>query len=89
MSAASNKVVVHKAETFIRRTYRNSHAIRAGYVPCETNPDSGGLSKTGHAFHAVAVVTVGSVKGNKRHVCAECADRYHRHQKQEGGIVWD
>lgn len=69
--------------------YLNGDAIRKGLIPCETNPDTGGLSRTGQPFHAVAVLTAGSQKGNKRHVCAECADRFHRHQKQEGGILWE
>lgn len=86
----SNKVVVYSPQiTFTGRPYRNSDAIRYGLVPCETNPDTGGLSRTGQSFHAVATITVGSVRGNKKHVCAECAERYHRHQKQAGGVLWD
>lgn len=70
-------------------SYRNADAIQAGYVPCETNPETGGLSRTGQPFHAVAKITVGQQRGNKRHVCPDCASHYHAIQKQVSGIVWD
>lgn len=67
----------------------NSDAIRAGAIPCETNPSTGGLSRTLEAFHAVASLTVGQQKNGKRHVCANCAESWHQHQQQARGIVWD
>lgn len=67
----------------------NSDVIRAGAIPCETDPWTGGLSRTLEAFHALAVLTVGQVKGSKRHVCINCADKWHGNQQQARGIVWD
>lgn len=67
----------------------NGDAIHIGLVPCETNPVNGGLSRTLEEFHDSAFVTVGSQKGNKRHVCQSCADKHHKAQKQSHGIVWD
>ncbi len=72
-----------------RVLYTNAHAIRAGLMPCETNPVNGGLSRTVHQFHAVAAVTTGSQKGNKRHVCRDCAHKFHNAQHQVQRIVWD
>lgn len=72
-----------------QRYAMNSNAIRAGAVPCETNPETGGLSRTLEAFHAVASLTVGQRKGEKRHVCEPCANKFHHLQQQARGIVWD
>lgn len=69
--------------------WTNSDAIQAGIIPCETNPASGLLSRTGDQFHGRAVVTVGSQKGGMRHVCASCALKYHRHQEQRPGVKWE
>jgi hypothetical protein len=55
-------------------THTNGEAIRAGFVPCETSPVYGGLSRTVHPFHGVAEVTVGS-RGERRHVCRDCAHK--------------
>lgn len=70
-------------------TYTNGNAIRDGLIPCETSPTFGGLARTMDAFHAVAAVTTGSQKGNKRHVCLDCATQHHRHQHQVPGVIWD
>jgi len=70
-------------------TYLNSDALRDGLIPCETEPRYGGLSRTTHPFHAGATVTVGSQRGNRRHVCEQCAERWHKHQAREEGVQWD
>lgn len=67
----------------------NGDAIKAGIIPCETNPASGGLSRTTKEFHAPATLTVGSQKGNKRHVCKDCANKHHGAQKRVDGIQWN
>lgn len=69
--------------------YTNAAALRAGLTPCETDPARGGLSRTSHPFHGVAAVTVGSQRGNLRHVCEECAEKWHKHQERRGGVRWD
>lgn len=66
----------------------NSDAIRAGRIPCETNPSTGGLSTTLEPFHADAKVTVGLQKNSLRHVCEPCAARHHQGQRQRSGIYW-
>jgi hypothetical protein len=70
-------------------TLTNGEMIRRGITPCETNDETGGLSKTKEPFHARALVTVGSMKTNLRHVCSECAAVFHRHQQQRAGILWE
>lgn len=72
-----------------RRTYTNADALRAGLIPCETDPRRGGLSYLSHTFHGIAAVTVGSFKGNRRHVCEECADKHHKHQERKEGVRWE
>jgi hypothetical protein len=67
----------------------NGSAIRQGLIPCETNPATGGLSRTGEMFHARAAVTVGSQKANLRHVCDDCAARFHSYARQRSGILWE
>lgn len=67
----------------------NADMIRNGYIPCETNPDSGNLSQLSDLFHAHAFITVGQQKGNLRHVCSFCARRHHSDQKQRHGIKWE
>lgn len=67
----------------------NSDAIRAGLIPCETNPSTGGLSRTVEPFHVVATLTVGQQKNGKRHVCEPCAGKWHHLQQQARGVVWD
>lgn len=69
--------------------YTNGKAIRSGLTPCETNPATGQLSYCREPFHARATVTVGSSKGTLRHVCMECANRYHKDQVVRHGIKWD
>lgn len=75
--------------TTTRRTYTNADALRANLTPCETDPERGVLSRTLDPFHATAVLTVGSLKGNKRHVCEACAKKYHGNQKQAAGVRWE
>lgn len=72
-----------------RHEYLNADALRAGFIPCETNPETGGLSRTVHPYHAKACVTVGSQKGALRHVCLECAVTYHKHQERRIGVIWE
>lgn len=67
----------------------NGDAIREGIIPCETNPETGALSRTGERFHGRATATVGSQKGNLRHACADCARRHHKLQKQRTGVLWE
>jgi len=67
----------------------NAVVIRQGKIPCETNPDNGSLSRLSDPFHRLATLTVGSQKGNKRHVCEDCQRHYHEHQKCVGGVMWD
>lgn len=69
--------------------YTNAHALRAGLTPCETDPARGGLSRTPDLFHAPAAVTVGSQRGGRRHVCEQCADKWHKGQARVGGVRWD
>lgn len=54
----------------------NADAIRSGLIPCETNPDTGTLSRTADPFHALATYTVGRSKP-RRHVCNGCRLKYH------------
>lgn len=67
----------------------NSTALKSGAVPCETNPKTGGLSRTGEIFHGEAVLTIGMLKGAKRHVCEYCAKTFHHLAKTVPGVVWD
>lgn len=69
--------------------WTNSDAIQANIIPCETNPTTGGLSRASDQFHGRAVVTVGSQKGQMRHVCTSCALKHHKHQKQRPGVKWE
>lgn len=70
--------------------YLNSNAIRAGLIPCETNPHTGALSRTLEPFHARATDTVGVNEGGRRHVCSECAEKHHKHlRRRVGMIVWE
>lgn len=66
----------------------NGQAIRQGFVPCETNPETGGLSRTADVFHGRAVATVGLRKGEQRHVCLDCAQRFHKHLHHRPGVQW-
>jgi hypothetical protein len=70
------------------RIYDNADALRAGIVPCETDPASGGLSRTLEPFHAAAELTAGSQRGSLRHVCAGCARAHHQHLRQRPGVLW-
>jgi hypothetical protein len=69
--------------------YLNSDALRNGFIPCETNPETGGLSRTVEPYHARATVTVGQMKGSLRHVCHDCAHTFHQHQKLRHGVSWE
>lgn len=69
--------------------YTNSDAIQDKMIPCETDPRSGELSRTLDPFHGQAVMTVGQVKGGRRHVCRECAEKHHKHLVWRMGIYWD
>lgn len=70
-------------------SYLNSDAIQAGLIPCETNPRTGGLSRTLEPFHAQAAETVGTNKDGRRHVCTECAVKHHKHLRRRPGIIWE
>ena len=69
-------------------SYLNSDAIRAGLIPCETNPHTGSLSRTLEPFHAKAEVTIGKNVTTRRHVCFECKVKHHRSATTEPGIQW-
>lgn len=82
------EAAAHHDRGHLMPTSTNGEMIRAGVIPCETNK-YGGLARTGDAFHARAVLTVGQTRDGLRHVCEECALLYHRHQKQRAGILWE
>lgn len=67
----------------------NGQAIRNGLIPCETDPDTGHLSRTTWPFHAVATYTTGSARGGFRHVCAGCLERHHKGLRVRSGIRWE
>jgi hypothetical protein len=66
----------------------NGGAIRAGFIPCESNPRTGTLSRTTEVFHGSAMLTVGQKSGNLRHVCTSCAQRFHASLKQRPGLIF-
>lgn len=69
--------------------FTNGSAIRAGLVPCETNPNNGDLSYCNEQFHGSARATVGSQNGTMRHVCLMCLNKYHKDQRVRQGIHWE
>jgi len=56
-------------------------------IPCETNPETGAESRQFERFHAYAEVTIGT-KVPLRHVCRECAKKWHKSREQRLGIRW-
>ncbi len=66
----------------------NGHLIHQGLVPCETNPDTGGLSHTGDRAHALAAFTVTGKGFESRHVCRECAIKFHMQRRIKEGVIW-
>lgn len=66
----------------------NRDLIRLGLVPCETDPDTGGLSRTGDPAHALATWTVTGKGYESRHVCEECAAEFHSQRPIKEGVIW-
>lgn len=66
----------------------NGWLIRHGHVPCESNPKTGGLSRTGDPAHALAEVTVSGRGFELRHVCRECAKDFYAHRPTKEGVIW-
>lgn len=66
----------------------NGYLIRQGFVPCETNPDTGGLSRTTDPAHALAVFTITGKGFESRHVCRECALTFYTHRPIKEGVIW-
>lgn len=69
----------------------NAEALRAGITPCETNPLTGGLSRTVDEFHAAATITCGTKRirtENLKHACVQCAKQYHTLMRQRDGVLW-
>jgi len=66
----------------------NAWGARHDVIPCETNPQTGALSRQREAFHARATMTVGAEGTERRHVCEPCQKRWHRFNKIERGVTW-
>jgi hypothetical protein len=57
-------------------------AISLGIIPCETNPETGKLARTGDPFHGAAEVTIGQRPTSQaRRVCGACLAKHHRHTR--------
>lgn len=66
----------------------NGYLIRCGLVPCETNPDTGGLSRTGDPAHALAVFTITGKGFESRHVCRGCVLAFYANRPIKEGVIW-
>lgn len=66
----------------------NGRLIRQGLVPCEVNPRTGGISRTGDPAHALAVFTISGRGFESRHVCRECAMEFYANRPIKEGIHW-
>lgn len=66
----------------------NGELIRQGLIPCEVNPDTGGLSRTGDPAHALAVFTITGKGFESRHVCRECALKFYSNRPIKEGVLW-
>lgn len=71
----------------------NREALHLGLIPCEANPITGDLSYYKDQFHAVAVVTVATMKSSDTHetlvhLCFECATKHFMSWDVYPGIRW-